>query len=319
MDHNKILSIIIPVYNVEKYLEQCLGSIIDIKYQNNIEIILVNDGSTDNSPIICQKYAELYPNIKLISQKNSGLSEARNTGIMNANGEYLLFLDSDDFLFDEILDKILFYLKNYEKDLFIGRAYKYFGNFNQMQLSQIDYNFPDDINPDVAFDKLNSIKNFWFAAWLIIIKRDFLISNELFFKKGILHEDELWVPSVFIKAESIGFLNFGFYCYRLNRKGSIVSNTNIKREFDKLIVASELSKFYGKNKISDKIINDRRAAIEFGLIKSLQKYTSNDQYESLKVAITQNLDMLNFGKYRLISLLTKIFGVSNTSRILNLR
>ena len=186
-EKNRELSIIIPVYNVESYLEECLESIPLISLGNQIEIILVNDGSTDNSLSICQTYSIKYPNIKLISQKNQGLSEARNTGIKNAQGKYLLFLDSDDFLKKDTLLSILEEVSTANKDFYIGRSYKYYGNSEV--LSQINYELISELNPQEAFLKLNAISNFWFAAWLVIINREFLLNNNLYFKKGILHED----------------------------------------------------------------------------------------------------------------------------------
>lgn len=312
-----ILSIIIPVYNVEKYLDHCLENIVEYDGEDDIELILVNDGSTDNSLEICRRYSKSKGNVKIVSQQNQGLSEARNTGIKNAIGKYLLFLDSDDFLYDNILHRIVHDIRDKNNDMFLGRAYKFYGDYDTMELSQVDYKYKTNISPDDAFDILNSIDNFWFAAWLVIIKRDFLLQNNLFFKKGILHEDELWVPTVFIKASSIGFLNYGFYCYRLNREGSIVTELNIKREFDKLIVADELGTLYGKNSVSDKILNDRRGAIEYGLIKALHKHKDNEQYKTLHNQVRKHIGMLNYGKYRPVYLLCRILGVSITSLVLS--
>lgn len=319
MEVIKILSIIIPVYNVEKYLPQCMESIIHNTFQDIIEIILINDGSTDNSAMLCKEYANKYKNVIYLSQSNKGLSEARNTGIRNAQGKYLMFLDSDDFLYKNILNRLIQDIQYADYDMFLGRALKYSNNKKPLELSQVDYNFPEGISPDKAFQHLTSINRFWFAAWLIIIKRSFLIENSLFFKKGILHEDELWVPAVFIKASGMKFLNYGFYCYRVNRNGSIVSGVNIQRDFDKIIVADELNKYYGKNKISDKILNDRRAAIEFGLIKSLTTHKNNKQYKILKTKIESHVPMLKIGKYRLIYWISKLLGVELTSKILSLR
>ena len=104
------ISIIVAVYNVEKYLKRSLDSILNQSYKN-IEVIIVNDGSTDNSRNICEKYAELYSNIKVIHKENGGLSSARNIGIENATGEYIGFVDSDDYIssnmFEEMYNRII--------------------------------------------------------------------------------------------------------------------------------------------------------------------------------------------------------------------
>ena len=100
-----LISVVVPVYNVEQYLKKCLDSIIKQKY-NNLEIIIVNDGSTDNSQKICQEYVKKDKRIKLITQKNQGLSAARNTGIDNAHGKYISFVDSDDYLDLEFINEL---------------------------------------------------------------------------------------------------------------------------------------------------------------------------------------------------------------------
>ena len=94
------ISIIVPIYNVEKYLERCINSLINQTYKN-IEIILVNDGSTDNSLIICEKYKNIDSRIILVNKENGGLSDARNVGIDNSSGNYITFIDSDDYIDDD--------------------------------------------------------------------------------------------------------------------------------------------------------------------------------------------------------------------------
>ena len=102
------LSIIIPVYNVEKYIDKCISSIVNQGDSfNNVELIIVNDGTKDNSIAVIQSYIDTFPNVFLINQENAGLSEARNTGLRHASGEYVWFFDSDDWMPDNCLDKIL--------------------------------------------------------------------------------------------------------------------------------------------------------------------------------------------------------------------
>ena len=310
-----LISIIIPVFNVESYLKQCLDSVVD-NHPSHIELILVNDGSTDSSSSICLEYRERYENIRYISQTNKGLSSARNTGIINSRGKYLLFLDSDDYIKDGVLSQIIIDIANSDKDIYFGRAYKCYDN--NSELSQTDYDLINDCTPQELFLHLNEINNFWFAAWLVIIKRDFLIVNNLFFKEGIFHEDELWVPMVFLYAQSVGKLNYGFYCYRINREGSIVSGKNIKREFDKLTVADELAKYVGISNISDQIIKVRRAAIEFGLLLSLDKYKSDPDYNYLCKEVKGHIAMINYEKYRFLYYFSKIFGINCLSQIFRL-
>ena len=116
MQNNCLVSIVIPVYNVEKYIEKCLLSVINQTYKN-LEIIIVNDGTKDNSLKICEKIKQMDERVKIINQKNGGLSCARNTGIDNANGEYICFVDSDDFLENDFVEVLLNFAKEKNVDI----------------------------------------------------------------------------------------------------------------------------------------------------------------------------------------------------------
>ena len=133
----KKLSIIIPVYNVERYLPECIERLI-FQIDNSCEVILVNDGSTDGSSLLCQKYSSVYHNFKLINQKNMGLSRARNAGIKVANGEYLLFLDSDDYLVDDAIDVILKCINNNEADILFIRSKSFIDGSEEDRENQVD-------------------------------------------------------------------------------------------------------------------------------------------------------------------------------------
>ena len=115
-----LLSVIVPVYNVNNYLERCINSILEQNYQN-MEIILVDDGSTDGSSIICDNYSKRYENIKVIHKQNGGLSSARNTGIDNCSGRYISFIDSDDWIDKEMFSEMIAQLEADNSDIVICR------------------------------------------------------------------------------------------------------------------------------------------------------------------------------------------------------
>ncbi len=313
MSHTPLLTVIVPVYNVESYLPQCLESICNYDNRAELEIVLVDDGSTDSSPEICKSYESTYENIKYIRQTNKGLPGARNTGIRKSTGKYLLFLDSDDYLKEGILNRIIDDIENYDVDIFFGRAYNCIDE--RQELSQVDYERYSSLTPAEAFIGLDSRPHFWFAAWLVLIRREFLIDKDLFFKEGILHEDELWVPSVFIEAGSIRFLNYGFYCYRTNRPGSIVSRPNIKREFDKIVVADELTKRISNNPLKNKIIHRRRASLIFGILIRLSNYKAHNDYKLLQQTLRSHVKYIRYRKYLPLYFITKIIGVKLTAKI----
>lgn len=311
----KQLSIVIPVYNVELYLEKCLNSVLE-QLNSSIEIILVNDGSKDDSLEICKKYQRLYSDIKLINQENAGLSAARNTGIRNSCGEYILFLDSDDFLSENCLMDLL-ELLNDKKDFIIGKA-KYFDEITQREKStEISYITSDDISPSEWLWQMNRKSNFWFAAWLLVVRRDFIINNKLFFKEGIYHEDELWVPLVFVNARSMGVCSIEFYCYRVNREGSIINSTNIKKEWDKLTIIDEFNKQKELSTEQKKLIGARKAALLYGIIRNVNSFKKFEEYNELKKGILERLRVLNYGKYKMILWLTEIIGIEKVCSLLN--
>lgn len=315
MKNEILISIIIPVYNVEKYIKDCMESIMQCN-SDTCEIIVVNDGSTDSSLEICNSYLNKTKKITIITQTNQGLSEARNAGIRSSKGKYLLFLDSDDKLHEKGLEQIIRDCTVANEDFLFGRAYKFYNGSTEYKLCQINYDGIKEERPYKIFEYLNSKNEFWFAAWLVIIKRDFLINNNLFFKKGIYHEDELWVPSVFVKADSVKLLNYGFYLYRMNREGSIVYSENIKREFDKITIVEELEKLNDTDKKKKPIILKRQAALIYGILIKASSFKDNDKYNELLELLERNINKLKNGKYFVIYLSCKMAGVKSVSRVI---
>lgn len=249
------ISIIIPVYNVEKYLNQCLESIYKLDLSNK-EIILINDGSTDNSLNILKEYKEKYSEKTiLISQENKGLSEARNIGVRSSSGKYILFIDSDDFVDYKILENFLKEGLYYKEDILMGNSSNYYG---------------DRIIKDFYPDRLKNIgekkglffleerikrKCFYLGVWRNLYKKEFLLKNNLFFEKGILHEDNLFTPIAFCLAEKVRYSQKYFYFYRQTNSTSITKSKNKKRYVDLLIIIEKLLQFSKEQKISNRYFN----------------------------------------------------------------
>lgn len=210
-------SIIIPVYNVEKYLKKCLDSVFNQTYKE-YEVIVVNDGTKDNSMDIVKDY-----NVKVINQKNQGLSAARNAGVKVATGDYLIFLDSDDYWEKELLKELSKSLKN-NPDLVrfqINEVYE-----DGRVIPYQEESFTNLSGPD-AFKKIVKY-HFVENAWCYAISKKYYLQNKFEFKPSTIHEDFGLIPLIIMKAKKVNSINYLGYNY-LQRQGSIMSNKNYEK------------------------------------------------------------------------------------------
>lgn len=216
-----LFSIIVPVYKVEKYLDKCVESIINQTYKD-IEVILVDDGSPDNCPLICDEYAKKDSRVKVIHKTNGGLSDARNKGLEVATGDYILFIDSDDYIELDACEKFSrFQGKNY--DILIGDAIVEGGICD---LSHIELN---KAVSGVIYYKEALLKHRTpVVAWINAYRHEFLKENDLKFKYGILHEDEEFTPRAFLIAQTVVCTKNFFYHYMI-RSDSIMQQKDQRR------------------------------------------------------------------------------------------
>lgn len=224
---NPVLSVILPVYNVENYLEECLDSLLNQTY-SNFEIIAVNDGSTDNSLQILLKYKLLFKKMIIISQENSGLSSARNTGIEQCSGTYIYFLDSDDYISKNTFEKVIDIFKETDVDLikFDATPFSDDPNFN---VDLNEYNSNNIYQTGKIYEKSEFLslieKKYQAPVWLYIFKADILKLNNLSFRPDLLHEDELFTPKLLVNCNKFYYINEQFFKRRY-RKGSIMTTQN---------------------------------------------------------------------------------------------
>lgn len=235
------LSIIIPVYNVEKYLEKCLDSIL-VDNQFTGQVVCMNDGSTDGSAAILEQYAKKYPNVEIITQKNAGLSAARNAGFDRATGDYVFFPDSDDWVFPGAIEKIMQQIDGEDVVYFNARVYN---EETQRYGSEID--IPNIKNMDgqayfaAIHDKPRNMP--CVCVWGGVFSRSFLKENSLYNEPGIYHEDNYFTPQVLLAAKKVSSINEYVYAYRI-RKGSITANVKEKHIKDLLFIARNLNDKY---------------------------------------------------------------------------
>lgn len=234
------LSIIVPVYNVEQYLLRCLESLfIQGMNENEFEVVVVNDGSTDNSLDIAENFASHHANVKVITRTNGGLSAARNTGLKHADGQYIWFVDSDDFIEPNTVKPLLGYAIANELDVLCFNLQLYFDG------GRIEaYN-----NPSTTIGKILSGEQYLVsqsmppAAVLAFYKREQLIKHGLQFKVGILHEDQEFTPRAYFLAQKMAYVDKAIYNY-YQREGSIMkSGRNDKRVTSLLTICDSLYDF----------------------------------------------------------------------------
>lgn len=256
-------SIIVPAYNTEKYIDKCLKSIFSNTYKN-FEVIIVNDGSTDKTEDIINKYIKKYDNIIYIKQKNMGLSLARNNGVKKATGDYLLFIDSDDYVEKNLLENIN---KNID-DLDVLR-YQLNMVFNDkiIPYEEKKFNVTDGID---AFEKIVKYKFIEMAA-LYVINRKYYLDNNFMFEKDVYHEDYGLLPLVIATAKKVKSINYLGYNY-VQRDGSIMSSNDtskMKKKMDDMLFL-----FTKATKYLDNIPNSQN-------VKSFYANSIIDKYNSL--------------------------------------
>lgn len=257
-----LISIVVPVYNVENYILKCLNSLIKQKYKQ-IEIILVDDGSTDESGKICDEFKEKDDRIRVFHKKNGGLSSARNYGIKKAKGDIVAFVDSDDYV----------------KDVFVLDLYR------GMQASNADivicgYNNEKPKNETISGKEatirlLTKQENIDIISWNKLYKKKLFTDNNIFFPEGKKHEDTLTTYKLMSKAKKVTYIDESLYIY-VERKGSITASEKIEeRLLMREKAAKEAVEYLGNDK-------DLKAAAEVGLLWA--------KYNFLNYALKNEID-----------------------------
>lgn len=220
---NKYLSIIVTVYNEEKYLPECIDSLLKTDGIDDAEIIIVDDGSKDESGIIADKYAESHGNIRVIHKDNGGAADARNMGMKNASGKYISFCDGDDLIVPEHFAKVIKALKDDDIDIVLwdGELVDKSGKtLNRKDSSYYRYVcFEGDsvlTGKELLAKQLKMTGDYPVTVCFGAYKKEFLIGGNFFFETGIVHEDDLWVPKVLLNAASIKHISEKLYLYRVH-------------------------------------------------------------------------------------------------------
>lgn len=316
----ELISIIIPVYNVELYISKCIESVLNQTYKS-FEVIIVDDGSPDNSIKIAQKYADIDKRIRIITKENGGLSDARNVGINQAKGKYIYFLDSDDYIEDNLLEKVVNYAEQNNSDVII---FGYFVDYvDDKGLVKYTNNvFLDSIESEVKYEDSFTIDNNLLAmlgyAWNKFYKREYLINNNIKFEKGVsLIEDILFNELALTKSKNIFILKDQLYHY-IHRDRSTLSTTFYKDSYKlqvKSIKAREniLKHWNIKDEIIQNIISKQQTeAIRF-CCSNMFYYKNNltliEKYKYIKFMLDDENTKTRIQQFMPISIEEKIMKI----------
>ncbi len=242
------ISVIVPIYNVEHYLEKCIESIINQRFKN-IEIILINDASTDGSLEIINKYSK-HPGVVIVNNEvNLGLSESRNKGINIARGKYLSFIDGDDFINEDFLYLLHKLIIETDSDICVSSIIHWDYKYNKKHIvNKIEYHDSKVIDRQASIRDFLLRKNIYNYTCNKLYKRELFMENNIFFPKGKRYEDAYTTYKLLYKSNRICFSNNSIYFY-VQRDNSIMNQKFSSREMDYVYAVDELKLFLEKNNI----------------------------------------------------------------------
>lgn len=307
------VSFILPIYNVEKYLSECVESILVQTYRD-FEILLVDDGSPDNCPALCDEWAKKDSRIKALHKSNGGLSDARNYGLEHAQGDYVVFVDSDDFWVNrDCLQRLMNVVDAHPECDFIGFNCSYYYSdsktFNKWVAYDESLSKPTD--KDAVLCSLVASGTFPMSAWLKIIKRKSLLDIGLCFIKGTIAEDIPWFIDLLDGAKSCVFVNQYIYAYRQNVAGSITASGNPKSTRDLFAIVRNEIKKIGNRRMS----KEAKDALYSFLAYEFCILLTSDMPQEMKSELMQYKWLLNYTanpKVRKASFVNKLFGIKTT-------
>lgn len=308
---NDIISIIIPVYNVEKYLRECLDSVINQTYKK-LQIIIVDDGSTDNSGKICDEYAERDDRITVIHQKNQGAGAAKNAGLKLIIGNYFALIDSDDYIELNMYEKMIEYILNYNVDVVQCKYKKIYVD----SVSSGNFSISKDTARKLSSEKyLLEILNDWRYSifWNKLFKSNLLESN-IQFPVGRKIDDEFFTYKLISRADYVLNVNDAFYNYRMRSSSVMNSNNNDRLINDRLDCFIERYNFIVQNRpslkkayyahLSELLLFYRNQVVDENITNKINSLIENYPYK--KPAIYKRL-------------LRKIYGPRNTADIVKVQ
>ena len=317
----KQISIIVPVYNVEKYLRQCVDSLCMGLSALSCEIILVDDGSADHSASLCDAYAKKYHAISVIHQRHKGAAAARNAGIRAACGKYILFIDADDYVQDSAFRQLADKMEDCA-DLNFLQIQKFYPDGSVRRLDRMNDFWLKGRGKEVCIEYLAGLAKFPGSACAKMVKRQLILSNHIFFEEGMTAEDLVWTLKCILYASSFRFFDFPFYYYRQMRAGSVTSIKNVRRLED-LMYAIEQGVSLGKSREFCRYRNEIYAMMAYEAEVWLLLYGGMDQtgriiYEDTAKQLGRLLEYRRDRRTMGIRYLVRLIGIRRAARIMHI-
>lgn len=304
---NELVSVIVPVYNVEEYLDTCIKSIINQEY-TNLEILLIDDGSTDSCLKICNDYAKVDDRIKVIHKENGGLSDARNVGIENCNGSYITFIDSDDYIEKNYISMLYSLIKEYSADISMGKQYVHYpkkiidtGSYKTLKM-----------NAHETLEKMMYSEDVDVSAWAKLYKTE--LFDNIRFPKGRLYEDSATTYKLIDKSQCIVLKSIPIYNYII-RNSSITNNAFAKQKMDLIVSTKEMTTYVSEKYPDLKDSCDRRlmyaylsTLVQYNKTKSAERHYFDELWKYIKENRKKVLRDKRIPKRDRIALISTYFG-----------
>lgn len=303
-----LFSVIIPVYNAQQTLDQCVRSVLNQSF-TDFELVLVDDGSRDESPRMCDEYAVSDRRVVVVHQENKGLACARNAGLSKARGEYIVHLDCDDYLVDGGLEKIVTRVRQQPTAQILV--------WNILQLQGEMFESEANTFPDTSACCLTGVRafNFLFCSnqgslwqtFRYVVKRSYIIDKQLFYRPGVLHEDIDFNPYVVLCAERVHFCAEAYYIYRKGRDGSITSHVTTARCKDMIFLVQRWFEFLSTVKLAPAIVDGFRATLSrllWDYVPEVLRFPGTEKDELLDLLV-ENKAVLMWVRIPLLSAFVK--------------